>query len=135
MTIKRRSFFGMILAAVSTGVVAARDRGLRGTAALSRFRLKPRSIYLGEATLFHSEKILAPCEFEEEILGDGTQVTEATAWEPDGTEVKMSLHGGSKGRARSGALTVFFKEESDPEMMAQFKQKQRFSIRITPIPS
>ena len=121
MTIKRRSFVGMILAAVSTGVVAARDRGLRGTAALARFRLNPRSIYLGEATLFHSEKILDP------------------AWEPDGTpdgtEVKMSLHGGSKGRARSGALTVFFKEESDPEMMDQFKQKQRnFLYALLPFP-
>ena len=115
MTIKRRSFVGMILAAVSTGFVAARDRGLRGTAALSRFRLKPRSIYLGEALLFHREEILEP--------------------EPNGTEVKMSLHGRSKGFARSGALTVFLKEGADPETMSHFKERQRFSIRITPVPS
>ena len=125
MKLKRRGFVGMILATLSTGAVSAK----------SWLTPKPRSIYIGDALVFHNEKLLAPCEWDDETHEDETMWGHVTKWEPNGTEVKMSLYGRSKGRARSGALTAWFNEEADPEMMSGFKEKQRFAIRITPIPS
>ena len=109
MKLERRGFVGIFLATLSTGVLSAKSW------AVNKFK----TIELGEALVGNTEKLVL------EGCGEGH----------NGTKVNMMLVAKEKGTVRSASITLFLSEDTDPALVDQFKVKNRFHIRLTPISS